>query len=113
VTEKEEILNRRLDEMIVALKNWQHVLLDCGYPESAKLFNIAALDLQMKRHGISDAELKSFCGAIRRRARGPYRSAPPLSSLGQHFSGSQGLTAGQNVTIMRSIKQKRTKLDRG
>lgn len=113
MTEIAGVLDERLNEMIVALKNWQQVLCDHGYPESSRLLNIAALDLQMRLHRISDAELKAFCSAIQQRASQVTNSESRLSSLGQHFSDAQSLTPAQNVIIMRSTKRPRHKRDRG
>lgn len=97
-------LNERLKEMIAALKNWQENLNDNGYPDSSRLLQIAALDLQMKLHSISDAELAAFCDAIRRKTAPSSKSRCRLSKLGPHFNGSESLAPQQNVVIMRSVK---------
>jgi hypothetical protein len=97
-------LDERLKEMIAALKNWQEFLSESGYPGSAQLLEVAALDLKMKLHNISDAELRAFCDAVRRKRVGSTKLEHRPSKLGPHFSGSRGLTPAQNVIIMRSVK---------
>jgi hypothetical protein len=96
-------LSERMREMISALKNWQEVLSDHGYQESSQLLKIATLDLQMKLHSISDAELAAFCEAVRRKLPATPRPRPRARKLGPHFNGSERLAGRQNVVIMREV----------
>jgi hypothetical protein len=105
----EQTLGERLQEMIAALKNWQEFLSDNGHSGSSRLLKVAALDLQMKLHNISDAELKEFCDTIRRKRSDSATPGAQLATFGPHFNGSRGLTPAQNVVIMRSVKTTRSR----
>ena len=112
MADKRSSLNRRLDDMITGLKNWQRELLDHGYLDSSRLLGIAALDLQMRLHKISDLELKAFCNAVRQHTA---KATPdrPLHALGRYCDGAQNLPATENIILMREVTERRKKADRG
>lgn len=99
--------DERLAQMIAALKNWQQFLAENGYPESSQLLKVAALDLEMKLHSISDAELRAFCSAVRRSRVVSNKLGQNPNKLGQHFCNATGLTLAQNVVIMELVKAAR------
>lgn len=96
--------SERIKEMISALKNWQEILTANGYPESSRLLEISTLDLQMKLHSISEAELAQFCEAIRDTLPASVTPEQPVKNLGPHFNNAERLAPGQNVIIMRDVK---------
>ena len=96
----EKRLAERVKQMISALKNWQDILAANGQSESAQLLEICKLDLQLKLHSISDAELAQFCEAVREAHTAAGEGALTVSKLGPHFAGSKKLPVNQNVVIM-------------
>jgi hypothetical protein len=95
----EKRLAERVKQMISALKNWQDILTANGHMESSQLLEICKIDLQMKLHNISDAELAQFCEAVRE-AHAAAEANDGVGKLGPHFSGAQALPGNQNVVIM-------------
>lgn len=59
----------RLEEIIASLSQHIEVLRACGLSEARRLLCIAKLDLQMRIHEISDAELRALCDALERKDR--------------------------------------------
>ena len=95
---------KRITDMIAALKNWQEFLNANGYEDSAPLLEMAALDLQMKLHSISDAELAQFCEAISNKLTDTSDVAPTIENLGPHFKKSKKLPPERNIIIMNEAR---------
>jgi hypothetical protein len=54
----------RLEEIVTSLSQHIDTLHACGLHETRRLLSIAKLDLQMRIHGISDAELRALCATL-------------------------------------------------
>src|ERR1700686_3639439 len=66
-TEKTPVANsERLHSVLATLEDCRAVLLDSRDRETALLVSVAALDLRMKLHRITDSELKALCDAMSR-----------------------------------------------
>jgi hypothetical protein len=59
-----EDMSDQLQAIISAAEKHISVLRTLGLEDTARIFAIAKLDLQMKLHGISDDELTAFCEAV-------------------------------------------------
>lgn len=90
--------------MIAALKNWQEVLTANGYADSAQLLEMSALDLQMKLHSISEAELAQFCEAIGNTLLVSDDPNSMVGHSGPHFNGSERLSSKKNIVIMSEVR---------
>jgi hypothetical protein len=93
--------------MVSSLKNWQEILSEHGYVDSTQLLKIVTLDLQMKLHSISDAELAALCDAVRRKHPPTPHPRSRGRKSGPHFNGSDRLASRQNVVMMRAVKSAR------
>jgi hypothetical protein len=56
-----------LQGIVEATQRHIQYLRSAGLGSTAKIYEIALLDLQTKLHGISDAELKAFCEVLQQK----------------------------------------------
>jgi hypothetical protein len=54
----------RLEQIVTSLSQHIDTLHACGLHETRRLLAIAKLDLQIRIHDISDAELRALCAAL-------------------------------------------------
>jgi hypothetical protein len=54
----------RLQAILAAIDDHIQALRNLGLDDTARILALARLDIQMKLHDISDAELKAFCEAL-------------------------------------------------
>jgi hypothetical protein len=58
------VMDERLEAVIRALDEQISLLRSSGLNDSARLLEMARLDLQMRMHAISDEELHALCAAL-------------------------------------------------
>ena len=63
----------RLAGIVASLNEHIEALDSCGLREARQLLSVVRLDLQMRIHGISDAELRALCEVLERQK---YRQPP-------------------------------------
>jgi hypothetical protein len=56
--------DERLDNLIESLNGHISFLRSSGWHDSARLLEMAKLEIQMQMHSISDQELRGFCAAL-------------------------------------------------
>ena len=69
----------RLNGIVAALNDYIDVVRAYDLDETAALLRMAKLDLQMRIHDISDAELQALCEALE---RGQVPTSPAVASRG-------------------------------
>ena len=109
VDKDDPALQKRLDDMIVALQDWQPVLAAAGYPDSARLARIFTLDLQLKRHSISEVELAEFSRVLEQ-ASEPSTAGRRLTKiypLRATPTVPPGRAPAQNMEIMRASRSRK------
>ena len=74
----------RLNGIVAALNDYIDVVRAYDLDETAALLRMAKLDLQMRIHDISDAELQALCEALE---RGQLPASPALASRSGNGTG--------------------------
>jgi hypothetical protein len=72
----------RLLSLLATLEECQTFLLDRANAETARLLDLAILELRMELHKVTDSELKALCDMMASDERGPAaRRFPPYLKL--------------------------------
>jgi hypothetical protein len=72
-----------IDGLILALSAQIKTAIRLGCSDVAQILEMSLLALQMRRYGISDAELKAFCDVVKKR-----EAADPSAHLPRAKSGT-------------------------
>jgi hypothetical protein len=68
-----ELIMKPLEDVLTSIGEAIKVVRSCNLDSAAALLEMAELELRLKVHDISEAELSAFCHELENRVKGPQR----------------------------------------